>query len=169
MQILNQVKANYKYLASFFKSDWAFKDYPIKTWRNPNATQEEIQYGAMFTNWHGLVAHGKTSKEAIGILKQRFIEFKENNTLPRPGTKVPLQFASTDKITTLEDIAVDFFDKIIEMNYYDCFISDRSCLWDFGLDNEETLKKIKDEYGIEPSGDLILVDIFEEIRTKSTT
>ena len=65
MQIMKQIKAKYKYLMSFFKSEWAFKDYPLETWLNPNAAEDEIKYGAMFSNWQGLVAHGKTTKDGI--------------------------------------------------------------------------------------------------------
>lgn len=95
------------------------------------------------------------------------LEYGKENKLPRPGSKVPIQFADSDRIEKYENIAVDFFDKIIGINYYDCFISDMSSLFDFDLDNEETLRKIKEEYGIEPSGDLFLADIFEQISNAS--
>src|SRR5690606_10004986 len=93
-------------------------------------------------------------------------EYAKDNELPRPGSKVPIQFAESNRIEENEEIAIDFFDKIIGINYYDCFISDYSSLSDFDLDDEETLEKIKAEYGIEPKGDLFLADIFEEIKIK---
>ncbi len=84
----------------------------------------------------------------------------------KKGSKVPIQFADTDRIEKYEDIAVDFFSKIIEMNYYDCFISDESSLHDFCLDDEKTIEKIRKEYGIEPDKNLVLADIFEQINNE---
>ncbi len=80
--------------------------------------------------------------------------------------KEHIQFAETDRIEKYETIAVDFFNKIIGMNYYDCFISDESSLYDFDLDDEETIEKIKKKYGIELDKKLFLVDIFEQINNE---
>ncbi len=77
--------------------------------------------------------------------------------------KENIQFAETDRIEQYETIAIDFFNKIIGMNYYDCFISDESSLYDFDLDDEEAVGKIKKEYGIELDKNLFLVDIFKQI------
>ena len=155
------------YLLSYFKSNWGFEDYPLETWSNQNAKQDEIKYGASFTNWTSFVAHGKTKDEAVENLKANFNQYRKENELPRPGTLVPIQYAETDRIEQFEAIAVDFFDKIIEINYYDCFVSDLSSLHDFGLGDEAIIKKIKSEYGIEPKDkDLFLVDVFEQIKNK---
>ncbi len=164
---MRQIKAIIKYLLSFFKRNWTFEDYPLETWTNPNAEQEDIKYGAQFTNWSTFFAHGSSLEEAIENLRTNLIKYGKENELPRPGSKVPIQFADSDRIEKYENIAVDFFEKIIGINYYDCFISDLSSLVDFDLDNEETLQKIKQEYGIEPSGDLFLADIFEQIKNAS--
>ncbi len=165
---MNQLKATYKYLLSFLKSEWEFEDYPLTTWKNLNAEQDDIKYGAQFTNWSTLLAHGRSIPEAVENLRYNLKEYAKSNELPRPGTKVPVQFAESDRIEMNEEIAVDFFDKIIGINYYDCFISDYSSLVDFDLDNEETIEKIKKEYGIEPKGDLFLSDIFEQIKSKAS-
>ena len=165
---MTQLKATYKYLHSFLKTNWEFEDYPLETWKNPNAQQEDIKFGAKFTNWSTFVAHGSSIPEAIEKLKHNLKEYSKDNELPRPGSKVPIQFAESNRINENEEIAVDFFDKIIGINYYDCFISDYSSLVDFDLDDKETLEKIKAEYGIEPKGDLFLADIFEEIKNKAS-
>ena len=158
----------YKYLLSFLKSKWEFEDYPLETWKNPNAEQDEIKYGAGFTNWMLFVAHGKSFSEAVQNLKDKFIEYAKEYELPRPGIKVPIQFAESDRVDLNEEIAVDFFNKIIGLNYYDCFISDQTSLGHFGLDIEEAVDKIKNEYGIEPKGELFLSDIFEQIKNKDS-
>ncbi|MCX2680848.1 hypothetical protein OOZ15_12915 [Galbibacter sp. EGI 63066] len=90
----------------------------------------------------------------------------------RKATSKPkkIEFSETDRIGKYEHIAVDFFDKIIGIDFYDCFVSDESSLYDFDseflfdLENDEILKKIKSEYGIVPKSEAcILVDIFEQI------
>ncbi len=82
---------------------------------------------------------------------------------------VPLAYSDASRIEKFEHITFDFFDKIIGINIYDCFISDLSSLHDFGLANEKTLKKIESEYGIIPSGkDYFLSDIFEQINEKAS-
>jgi len=45
-----QLKALIKYLSSFFKSTWNFEDYPLETWINSEASQNDIKFGAKFTN-----------------------------------------------------------------------------------------------------------------------
>ena len=166
---MNQIKSTIKYLLSFLKLEWRFDDYPLEIWSNPNAEQDDIRFGAKFTNWHTLVAHGSSVSEAIENLKIDFKNYSEENKLPRPGTKVFFEFAETSKIELFEEIAIDFFDKIIGINYFDCFISDYSSLADFELDNTETIEKIKTIYGVEPKSDLILADIFEQIKNKANT
>lgn len=165
---MNQIKSTIKYLLSFFKLEWKFEDYPLETWTNLNAEQEDIRFGAKFTNWSGLIAHGNSKSEAIENLKNNLMEYSKENTLPRPGTKVPIEFAESSKIEQYEEIAIDFFERIIGINYYECFISDYSSLYDFQLDDEETIEKIKSIYQIEPDSDLLLVNIFGQIESKSS-
>lgn len=158
-----QLKALIKYLSSFFKSNWDFEDYPLETWINSEASQNDIKFGAKFTNWHTLIAHGNSNYEAIENLRTTFKEYSKENKLPRPGSKVSFQFAESSKIELYEEIAIDFFDKIIGISYYECFVSDYSTLFDFGLDDDETIKKIESMYRIKPDSDLVLADIFELI------
>ncbi|MDP3445374.1 MAG: hypothetical protein Q8T08_21155, partial [Ignavibacteria bacterium] len=62
---------------------------------------------------------------------------------------VPLQYADTTVIDNLENVAIDFFDKILGYNYYECFISDESSIIDFGQDEDEVLKKINLTYELQ--------------------
>ncbi|PKB15266.1 hypothetical protein [Flavobacterium sp. 5] len=165
---MNQIKALYKYLISYFKNDWKFKDYPLKTWNNQNAEIDELKFGASFTNWTMFVAHGNRKEVAIDNLKIQFKDYKaKNDVLPRPGKKVPIQYAESTEIEKYEDIAIDFFDEIIEMDYFSCFISDHSSLHEFDIDTLEAVEKIKSKYHIELDEDLILVDIFKQIKFAS--
>ena len=164
---MKQLKALLKYLSSFFKSEWKFEDYPLETWENPNAEQDDIKFGAGFTNWSLFAAHGSSISEAIENLKNNLLEYTKENQLPRPGSKVPIQFAETNKVQQHEEIAIDFFDKIVGMSYYDCFISNFTTLFEFDLDEKESIERIKEEYGIEPKGALFFADIFEQIKNKA--
>ncbi|MBI3172113.1 MAG: hypothetical protein HYZ25_00215 [Chloroflexi bacterium] len=117
-----------KWVISFFKKDWTFEDYPVKTWRNPNARQPNIAYGAGIVHWAMMVGHGDTPEKAIHELKEKFNNYKNKYAVPRPGTNVPIKFASTEHIEKYEAIALDFFQRVLHINYYEGFYSDGSCL-----------------------------------------
>lgn len=166
-----------KLLTSYFKKDWDIDDYPIEIFRNENAGEDKVKFGAKVIDWFAMVGNGETKEKALENLKESFKLFKENNKLPRPGTKVPLQFALTEVIDSYEDIAVDFFEKVIGLSYHDCFVSDRSSLADFetinGVDEvdkfkRDTISKTKEFFGVDISDtyDKYLVDIFEQIKNK---
>lgn len=161
---MKKVNALVKMLISYFKKSWGFDDYPLDVWFNPNTEQEDIKYGAGFVNWHLFVTHGKKKEDAVANLRLLFEEYKNNNIeLPRPGTTVPIKFAQNTLIERNEEIAADFFDKIIKMNFYDCFISDLTSLHDFDVNINEAVKNIKLIYNIVPDEDLILSKIFRQI------
>ena len=166
-----------KRLTSYFKKDWDIEDYPIELYLNENAGEDKVKYGALIKGWSGMVGHGETKEKAFENLKESFKLFKDNNELPRPGTKVPLQFALTEVIDSYEDIAVDFFEKVIGLSYYDCFVSDQSSLTDFetmnGADKvdkfkQDTIAKTKEFFGVDISDtyDKFLIDVFEQIKSK---
>ena len=137
---MERINALIKFIKSYFKRDWGFEDYPIKYWENPNAGERKVDYGAGIINWTIMVGHGETYEKALIALKENFKTYKDNNNiLPRPGRKVPLKFVSSEKIDTYEMMAVDFFEKILEMNYYDGYFSDGSSLTDFELSDDEHL------------------------------
>jgi predicted RNase H-like HicB family nuclease len=164
-----------KRLTSNFKKDWDIDDYPVKIYRNKNAAEDNVKFGAMIVDWAVMVGHGETKEKAFENLKEHFQMFKDNNELPRPGTKVPLQYALTQEVEKHEKIAVDFFDKVLKLNYYDCFVSDESCLGNFdtleGDDNpdnfkDKIIKRVQDNYGVDISDvyDRYLVDVFEKLK-----
>ncbi|MFL9845560.1 hypothetical protein [Flavobacterium rhizosphaerae] len=158
---MKYLKAKYKLILSYLKSDWSFDDYPLEIMYNPNAGEEK--YHARLINWYHMIDFGKSRDEAIRNLKIMFDEYKNENELPRPGSVVPIKYATSFKVEEYEDIAIDFFEKILGLNYFSCFISDLSSLYDFDLANTDTLSKINEIYHIEPKGDYLLCDIFEQI------
>ena len=134
-----------KRLKSHSKTSWEFNDYPTKTWKNPNARDENIGFGAGIINWPVMVAHGESPEKALSKLEISFNLYKvDNDLLPRPGTKVPLQFASTENIDRFEKTAVDFFKRVLNMNFYEGFYSDGTILAYFEPpDNLEKTKEMK--------------------------
>lgn len=160
---MKQIAANIKYILSFFKRNWSFSDYPLETWTIYSAEQNDCRYGASLINWSFMTDNGSSLNEAIENLKLKFLEYSRENDLPRPGSKVPIKFADTDLVDSYENIAVEFFDRILGLNYYECFVSNMSSLWDFTEDIDKVTCIIKEEYGIEVQEDFILADIFKQI------
>jgi hypothetical protein len=149
------VVALIKRVLSYAKNDWQFEDYPIQTWKNPNARENKVMFGAGFVNWAGVIGHGETPDAAIAALRRSFNLFKADNGLPRPGTTVKLAFASSESIDRYADLAEDFLNRIFDMNYKDMFISDGIALEYFipMMGEEEfkqkTIAKIKEIYNVD--------------------
>jgi hypothetical protein len=156
-----------------------FEDYPIDTWKNPDATDHGFTWGARIFNWSLMLGYGATEEQAIAELKKMFTLYERNNQeLPDPGAKVPVQFASATQIGKFEKIAVDFFKMILDMDYRQGFYSDGTGLANFeSLDKAvakqqraEVVKRTRSVYGVDITstydGPLYLV--FEQIKTRGT-
>jgi hypothetical protein len=142
---MHRLVAIIKQLLSYTKTDWDFDDYPIRTWKNPNAREAKVEYGAGIINWTTMVGHGTTPRQAVDDLRNRFGLYKDHNRrLPRPGTRVPLKFASTEQIRRYADTAVDFFQRVLDMDYFGGFYSDGTCLAYFEPPHDdEEAKRVK--------------------------
>ncbi len=168
-----------KYIQSFFKSDWTLEDYPIE-FRHFDIDESSMHrrftpapWFVRIANWWAMFGHGQTKTEAYGELKRRFDEYKNRGlTLPRPGARKrpQIEMASRVEIEQYEQVAIDFFEKILGMSYRDCLITDESSLWDFPGDETNTVyhHKIAEVYGTDASdiesGNL--VQIFRRISEK---
>jgi hypothetical protein len=177
MYIFSRIKLLYKYLFSFLKTDWDLTDYPVRyTYQrtkdsvNIKAT-DATTWCAQIINWWVVSSLGNTKKEAYNELLKNFKTHKANHKLPRPGIKVPIEFAPSTKIDCFDHIAINFFKEILDLDYYNCFISDGSSLWDFEDSDsiEPFYEKIKIIYGIDVSDidDGNLVEIFKRIELLS--
>jgi hypothetical protein len=172
-----KIKSWLKYFLSFSKSDWKFGDYPIRAnYQKVDSTESQgrftpIPWTAQIINWWGMFGHGNTKEEALSDLQNKFEKYKLTHTLPRPGTKVPIEFASSTDIDQYEHIAARFFEKILEMDYYECLVTDESSLWDFHSDetNEKLNRKILDvnEVDVSDIENGNLVEIFKRIELLS--
>ena len=163
-----------KYFASFFKSDWDLHDYPIRFCRQTVADDDSVRFHvvpwiAKIDRWPQMQGNGDTKDLALEDLRRNFECSKAERALPRPGTGLPLQFASTRHIEAYDDIARDVLKTLYDVDFNECFISDESSLWDF--DERDTLdhavEVVRDTFGADisdiKSGNL--VEVFERIRT----
>jgi hypothetical protein len=95
----------------------------------------------------------------------------KKQTKKRKTNKGDLDYAETKRVKSHEDLTIDFLDKILGLNYYDCFISDETSLADFNEDEEfklDIIGKVKDIYGVDITDtfDKKLVDVLDKIKSK---
>jgi len=167
-----QTRAAWKRLTSTFKSEWTIGDYPINTRfhrpseASPSSRLKPFLWTATVVNWPGMSGGGNTRQEALEDLRIRFQQFKATNKeLPRPGTKVPIQFATRTRVDGHAELAKDFTERILGLEW--AWISDESSLWDFHDEgtNDALIQKIRSTYGVDvsdiSSGNL--ADIFDRI------
>jgi predicted RNase H-like HicB family nuclease len=152
MPIREAVLCFWKHVLSYRKSNWAIMDYPLRYGeKNEQAAGEKsMTWSVQVIKWWGMFGSGRTKKEAFKNLQDSFEKYKNaSQALPRPGTEVPIQFASSSKIEQLEDIAVDFFPAILGYDFHGIFVSDESSVFDFGVDEQEIIVAINTRYGLQ--------------------
>jgi hypothetical protein len=167
-----QVCAQWMRFKSFLKSGWSIEDYPIRICLQPDPDPvksprlKSIPYSAGVVNWPCMMGAGNTKQEALADLHKNFENFKANGRkLPRPGTHVPIEFASSTRLDMHPELKADFVRRILGLPW--AFLSDESSLFDFHEDetNDVLLEKIRAVYGVDvsdiPSGNL--ADILERI------
>ena len=85
--------------------------------------------------------------------------------MPRPGTGLPIQFASQEQINKNGALVDDFVKEILGLQW--ALLTDESSLWDFHHEsnNEAFLSKIRDKYGVDVSylEDAKIADILQAI------
>lgn len=169
-----QTLAAWKFVTSFLKRDWQLEGYPIALWTQrespPDAPLRLLvhPWRASIINWH-LAGSGETLALAVEDLRKHFATAKLNrDKLPRPGKKVPIQFAATDRIDRHGELADDFVQRVLGLSA--AWISNESSLWDFHNEesNADLEKKILDVYRVDVSdiNSANLGDILERIAAR---
>jgi predicted RNase H-like HicB family nuclease len=143
---MHRLNAILKMLLSYRKRVWEFEDYPVRT--SQIAASDDTGDGrwrAEIVKWSGMIERGKTEEEAVQALREAFERQKQDvERLPRPGRFEPFHFASTENIDLYEGEAVEFFEHVLDMDYYDGFYSDGSMLEWFGPpDDQEALARMR--------------------------
>ncbi len=143
----------WNWLLSFTKSQWKIVDYPVRVRKNGDTPEPDIAFCAQILNWPGPIGLGPTGKEAYNSLAQDLEEIrKHRERMSRPGSHVPIEFASTDRVSSDEELLNDFIEQILGFTRSDpVFISDESTLDEFGDETRlaELRRRIKDVYGVE--------------------
>ncbi len=157
--------ARWKWVLSFRTRDWQLADYPIYVRRQrhdpdspfDNNPRFKLQsYIARVVDWPTMDGSGDSRQEALSDLRATFKLRKENlagegKPLPRPGTNVPIQIASQERVNAHPELAEDFIQRILGLPW--AFISDQSSLWHFhtGEDDDAMIAKIREVYGVDVS------------------
>jgi hypothetical protein len=160
-RVVNQVRAVWKFCLSFRKRSWDFTDYPVSMRVQEQGTARHgsrfalPRYVASIVNWH-LSGTGDSEAEALRSLQSIFAIAKsereeKGESLPRPGSRVPIEFASQDRVSAHRELAEDFIRRVLELEW--AWISDASTLWDFCGEetNDKYYDKIKEVYGVDVS------------------
>lgn len=163
MSLKQALTATWKLCLSFRKHDWELADYPILIRKQSAPDPERLSarrvwrpYLARIVNWWVVTGSGTTPQQAMQDLTRQFVEMKENRRregkpMPRPGTKVEIEFATSTQVHAHPDLTNDFIRRVLGVDW--AFVSDQSSLWDFhaGETNDVFIGKIKDAYGVDVS------------------
>jgi hypothetical protein len=152
----NQLRALWKFCLSFCKRDWGLSDYPVvfRTQEpDPASDYDSPRFKlqrqvASIVNWH-LTGGGDTRKEALQKLRSTFAAVQSNKketgeSLPRPGTRVPIEFATQERVNAHAELSEDF---------------------DAEETNDALCARIKEIYGVDVSDikSVRLCEIFDRI------
>jgi len=134
----------------------------------------EAKWSARVLNWPGPTGLGKTEDEARSALIDSLhaisiYRLKTGQSMPRPGAKVPIEFASATRVNADTALLDDFIEQVLGFGPDEgVFISDLSSIGDFGDDDEVARIKARIEqlYGmaITESGPILVADILERVR-----
>jgi hypothetical protein len=98
------LRSYWKLCLSIRKRDWELSDYPVIVRENEASPRPANQrYFALILNWN-VAGGGKSKAEALQALAKNFARAKAERItngaqIPRPGTQVPIEFASEKRIS----------------------------------------------------------------------
>jgi hypothetical protein len=79
------------------------------------------------------VGSANSKLEVLEELRENFDRSKATRpSLPRPGTKVPIEFAATERVGLRPELAKDFVKRVLAIDW--AWVSDESSLGDFHQD-----------------------------------
>jgi len=147
----------WKRALSYRKRRWKFEDYPIVIRRQifdgvPDDEAHESRYRARILGWL-IDETAPTESEALAKLRERYamrkqLRIDKGEPIPRPGTNVPITFASQERVNADKELADDFIQRVLKLDW--AFMSDESSLWDFT--SGDSIKEFQDRifllYGV---------------------
>jgi predicted RNase H-like HicB family nuclease len=125
------------------------EDYTLRITRREDWDSWEAELLEFFA----LKAAGQTREEAMQELERLFFErvaYMEaaGKPLPVPGEEPEMMFSTSAQIDAQAAMARDFFQRVLDMNYDDVFVSDATRLEEFGT-FEPLRARIKSVYGVD--------------------
>jgi len=173
--LMEQLQIAKSWLASLFRSEWRPEHYPVAV-REQVAVPEEDRWCARVLNWPGPVGLGPTKRQARAALEANLraiaaVRLAEGTSMPRPGTGLPIEFASTARVEADPALLSHFITKALELGPDEpLFISDESSICDFGDDERvrEIRANIREHFGVEVDRPepVRIADVLEAIRGK---
>jgi hypothetical protein len=164
------------WLASFLRGEWRPEHYPIVV-REQVEMPDEQRWHARVLNWPAPIGLGPTKQQARAALEADLhaIATKrqaEGKLMPRPGTRVPVQFASTARVGVDPALLIEFITKALGFGPDDpVFISDLSTISHFGDDERvrEIRANIREHFGVtvDQEEPVLIADVLEAIRRRN--
>jgi hypothetical protein len=161
MHLNERFRAAWRFCLSFRKSEWELADYPVTIREQSLALDSGVRfksqrYVARVMKWWVVTGGGDTAREAMQDLAVHFDRMKadrlrQGKSLPRPGTDVPIEFASSDRVYMDPELRDEFIRRVLGFDW--AFVSDESSLWDFHTNenNDSFHARIKEIYGLDVS------------------
>src|SRR5688572_2728734 len=172
--MMERLRAFLSYILSFRRHEnhWRFEDYPvrIRNQRHHGTDASVPPFCAQIINWWTVSGFGDTPVAAKDDLRQKFNVYKQSNdTIPRPGCLVPIQFADSSVVESNPDIYSKFIVDVLGFSPDDpVFVSDQSSLFDFGSVSSDVhlFDRTREVFGVDVSDitDGNLASIFKRIQ-----
>jgi len=161
------------WLASFLRREWQPEHYPVHV-REQKGVPDEARWCARILNWPGPVGLGSTRREALAALEHTLRAIAAERSvsgtpMPRPGTRVPILFASTARVSADPDLLDEFITSALGFGARaPVFISDESSLSDFGGEERvaEIRARIRANFGVvvDQPEPVLVADVLDWIR-----
>lgn len=152
---LDPLRTFAKYLLSFRRRHWTVRDYPLRV-RRQQGVPESSRWHAQVVGWWVMSGLGPTRHDAIADLERRLAERRARvGSLPRPGTSVPLEFASTARVQRDPELLRRLLTEVLRFDDPDAvWVSDESSLDDFCADAAATAalrERVRAAFGVDVS------------------
>jgi len=159
----------WKWSASFLRRNWRLEHYPVRVRRNETAESSQAWF-AQILHWPGPVGIGPTPAAArLDLAAVLETIRRERAAMPRPGSRVPVEFASSDRLDTDPELYEHFREHVLGFEWV--LMTDGTALSDFGDEARVTalVARVKEVYGVDVSdiSPPLVADIFDRIRSAS--
>jgi hypothetical protein len=167
-RIRNHAQMLWKRCLSYRKREWVLSDYPVLV-HEQTGVPANSRYFARILGWN-IDGLGATREDALRQMEHWYETRKdalksEGKPVPRPGTPVPIRFASQERVIAQSELVKDFIRRVLGLEW--AFLTDESSLYHFYFDGhiDPLLDRVKELYGVDVS-DIVdgnIAEILERI------